>query len=414
MNYFVIFSNVFLCSYMMYVFHETYAMHYRKDVRIISSYAGVSLCCCFLLLFVPITYHGICMLGYCIIVPCYMYYGEKEIQKQLFQYSVVLSASLVIVVFVKYILYIIPTIQLPFVFQFDHMLVCVFCFIMLYLLQSKLNLQESSYIIVLSLGIVFLFAFDIYHIRSVQLHLDDMVNMIINGLLLVLLGLFRILYTMDAGNENILHLTMQRFTQKENKEKFEQMEKDNQMIMQQLHDMKKHMAMLDELSNDEGVVRYKEEIKRKANEIIYVKQTGNHIVDRILQSYRLKIHELQIQCNVEVDEIDFSFMDVIDSSAILVNMLDNAIESCGRCKERFILLKIKQQHDQIMIKMKNSCVGILEEKKMLKSTKQDHVYHGYGMRNIAMLSKKYGGELRYHFDQEHQVFVTSITLKNQF
>lgn len=411
MNYIVLCSYICVTTYMMYVFHESFLGRYRKDNTCISSYFCLGVIGCFLFLFIPKPYMSIYMIGYMIIIPVYMYYGNENGSVQLFHYDMLLLLCVVLSVLLQYLFSIVPDAYCNFEFITNVMFFCMYGMLMLCYLQRKLQLYQHPYIGILLVGLGLLFIFNVYTIGFYNIASDHILNVMTNGLLLMMLSLFRMLYAMEVGNENILKLTVERYANKENKEKFETIEKENKMIMQQLHDMKKHLQILDEMPNSKKEFQsYKEKIEQKANEIIYMKQTGNVLIDHILQTYRPKLHALQIQCNIEVDDIDFSFMDTIDVSAIILNLLDNAIESCEKCEERFLLLKIKRQHEFVIFKMKNSCNGIIEENGVLKTTKIDHVYHGYGLRNMSMLANKYEGELKYHYDTKNQIFITSITV----
>lgn len=102
--------------------------------------------------------------------------------------------------------------------------------------------------------------------------------------------------------------------------------------------------------------------------------------------------------------------DPVDMSAIFCNMVENAIESCVKCKQRVIQLKIRKEKGYVFIKMKNSCESVHQVGERMLSTKEDTFYHGFGLRNMQDVAQKYQGDLHCCFDQEHQLFITKIHL----
>ena len=74
--------------------------------------------------------------------------------------------------------------------------------------------------------------------------------------------------------------------------------------------------------------------------------------------------------------------DPVDMSAIFCNMVENAIESCVKCKQRVIQLKIRKEKGYVFIKMKNSCESVHQVGERMLSTKEDTFYHGFGLRNM--------------------------------
>lgn len=411
MSSFVILANVSLIFYIMYSFHETWRGHYRIETGCVTQYGCAGLLCSVLALLVPADYHTLIYLGMLIIFPVYMYYKEEGYFHQLILWYILLIVTAIILFVIRYMTSVIPGLDAEFYFQIDILYFNILMILSISFLLRTQKLQEAAYVIVVNIGLLMSCLLDLLYINQAGPGTYPFSSMIPIIFSMCFMILFRMFYTMQLGKENVLKLTIQRYADKENNEKYEMMEKENQIIMRQMHDMKKHLQILDNLTeNSEQYSTYKEEITKKAEELLSVRQTGNVLIDRILQTYRPRFHEEHIQCNVEVDDIDYSFIAPVDMGALLANLLDNAMESCRKCDDRFLLLKIKQQRQLVVIKMKNSCREVNVFEGELLTTKSDQLYHGYGMRNISMIAKKYGGSLNYEFDEEHHVFVTSISL----
>ena len=229
-------------------------------------------------------------------------------------------------------------------------------------------------------------------------------------LLMIMLGSFyRICFCLEVSKEKQMVAQEKAYTMMENKERYDTMQKENQFIMKNMHDLKKHLELLDHLdSKEDGIQAYRDEIQKKAQELLQYQKTGDLLIDKILQLYHSKFLDAGIQCNIESEDIDYSFMDAVDLCAILCNLLDNAYESCSKCEERFIQFKMRRVSDHILWKMKNSTIefGING-----KSSKQDSLGHGFGLSNIRNTASKYHGELMVEVDREHGVYITMISFQ---
>ena len=79
------------------------------------------------------------------------------------------------------------------------------------------------------------------------------------------------------------------------------------------------------------------------------------------------------------------------------NIIENAIEAAGNIDDadkRVISVKIREIAGQISIIEENYTAVMPEFVNGLpRTTKKDTDYHGFGMRSIQLIAKKYGGML---------------------
>lgn len=403
MNYFFYFLQLCVGSYIQYVFHETYRKQHHVEMQIVNRYVLGTLIFCLTLLFVPQAYFFVVYIVALLVLPIFVYNKQENDFSSILPYYGILVITGIAIVMVRYLAYLCVGSVFTYTNFIDHLYYSVVAMIMVVYLRKKNKLNHYGYAISIGCGIGILVFIALYYGETLLLMTELF--------LLCLLILFRISYRMETSKDNVLDLTVQRYIDKQNKEKFEVIEKENQLLMQQMHDLKKHLQILDNMNTEEeAFLLYKQEIENKVEEIINDKQSTNVLVNRILQTYLVKFQKANVQCNIEMDAIDFSFMDVIDLSSILANMLDNALESCLQCKERFLLLKVKRQRELIIFKMKNSCLQIKQEEGILKTSKEDSLMHGYGMQNIARIAMKYEGHMQYHFDDTNHVFTTTVMI----
>lgn len=188
----------------------------------------------------------------------------------------------------------------------------------------------------------------------------------------------------------------------ENRERYERIQKENAYIMKSMHDLKKHVELLEQMKQGSPAVDdYRSDIIVKTEHMLNVQKTGDELIDKILQLYHPRFQVAGIRFQLESDVIDYSFMDPIDRCAVLCNMLDNALESCLAAEEPFILLRMVEQHSTILWKMKNSCIRMEQEK-------EDAFAHGFGMQNIRDIARHYQGTLSAGWERTHLLFRTTV------
>ena len=105
--------------------------------------------------------------------------------------------------------------------------------------------------------------------------------------------------------------------------------------------------------------------------------------------------DIRLSCIVDASHLDF--MSTLDIYALLGNALDNAIENVSKYQDtdkRIISLTIRAVGDFLSIQINNYC----EEKVAFAdglpiTTKRNKDYHGFGMKSMRHIAKKYGGSM---------------------
>lgn len=125
-------------------------------------------------------------------------------------------------------------------------------------------------------------------------------------------------------------------------------------------------------------------------------RTGNEALDIILTEKSLYCNRLGIKLYCIVDGTLLGFMSDPDLYSLFGNILDNAIEAAERLDEdkRFINLSLRKVNGFIRVSESNCLPAPIEFAGGLpKTTKPDKELHGYGMKSIELICKKYNGEL---------------------
>jgi len=114
----------------------------------------------------------------------------------------------------------------------------------------------------------------------------------------------------------------------------------------------------------------------------------------------------------DIRDIDFSFISDANLTAILDNLLENAIEAAKDSENKTIELTIKESNSNfVAINLENSCTTAPKKSGgELITTKTDKEVHGYGIRSIKRIAKEYNGNINYSFDEKTMTFVFTVVL----
>lgn len=98
----------------------------------------------------------------------------------------------------------------------------------------------------------------------------------------------------------------------------------------------------------------------------------------------------------------------VDSSILFSNLLDNAIEANRKAEtDRFIRIRTRHVNESIYFEMENPMEEELQyEGTQVITTKKDSEAHGFGLKNVAEIVKKYQGQ--YHIEGKNNCFIIQI------
>lgn len=140
-------------------------------------------------------------------------------------------------------------------------------------------------------------------------------------------------------------------------------------------------------------------------------ETGNAALDTVLSDKNLYCVKNNIQLSAIADGKLLSFMDIADIYSLFGNALDNAIEYAMTLEEekRVIKLSVSSSGSLVGVVVKNYYEG--EEVKsdtVLRTSKRDKFYHGYGVKSMKNIAEKYGGSFAVNTNDNE--FVVSILM----
>lgn len=196
---------------------------------------------------------------------------------------------------------------------------------------------------------------------------------------------------------------------KRQQEVTEEVKRVQEQIRLLKHDMKNHTLVMLSYLEEENVKEakaYAGKLLDKLNKMYSYVNVGNALLSYIMNHKLSEAKERGIEIKAEIENLTFAYMDSVDFSALLNNLLDNAISGALDTEEKKLEVKIISQKGMDVIVVKNSIrESVLETNPTLSSTKEEPG-HGFGLKQIRSITEKYDGMLDIY--EKNQMFVVSI------
>ncbi|GIM33694.1 sensor histidine kinase [Paraclostridium bifermentans] len=163
------------------------------------------------------------------------------------------------------------------------------------------------------------------------------------------------------------------------------------------HDINNHIFCMKNLSyNKEDVNKYIDEMSKELNQFKEIHNTGNMILDIILNEKQNICNENNIALTCDVNFSKCNFIEMTDVCSIFSNILDNAIEACNKTymDKKYIKIRGTLVKSYYVIRCENSKTNKLEIKNSkIITSKKDKFIHGIGLKSVKSSLKKYNGDL---------------------
>lgn len=183
----------------------------------------------------------------------------------------------------------------------------------------------------------------------------------------------------------------------EQKRTYDEMLKVYQGTRHLKHDMRNHLmiiaASLQE-GKTEHALQYTSEILDKINLDYSYIVSGNELLNYILNEKLSIARQAGIYVKAEIENLKFEKIAGVDFSALVGNMLDNALHGAENSQEKQLHITVKKKRGYEAIKVSNSIDhSVLSGNPMLETTKKNREMHGLGMAQIKSIVEKYHGIL---------------------
>lgn len=304
------------------------------------------------------------------------------------------------------------------IFIITRVLLYVFIQVILRVMKrSRLNLRKREWITFL---IVFLVSF----ITDTTLYLmvrnnptDETMNfqalIILIGIIIIDIYIYHSILSLSQENQDILHMELTELKCKELERQLFQIKDAENRETKMRHDYKNHLACIQTLLVEEKYDTVKDYAKKVSD--FYLQQStaseicNNHTINAVLHAKSDVCQKYGIPLDIKVAG-DTSTLDGVDTSIVLFNLLDNAIEANMNNENKWISLEMYQEKRYFNIFVKNPInESVLKKNPQLLSTKDSSGKHGLGHLNVADAVNKNGGIVEYY--EKDNTFIAHIMMK---
>ena len=178
------------------------------------------------------------------------------------------------------------------------------------------------------------------------------------------------------------------------------------------HDMKNHIIALTALSRNKEWEKIEDYLKNMEGVILDAGRdlTGNKAMDALLYQKRKQAEGEDIKWECDMQMPKGCCINEFDLCVLMGNILDNALEACGRMQKdenRFINIQARTVKKCFLIEVKNS-MDRTEKFTEGFTNKDDSQEHGIGLLNVGDVVNRYNGAV--HKEAGKGIFVISILM----
>lgn len=163
------------------------------------------------------------------------------------------------------------------------------------------------------------------------------------------------------------------------------------------HDLNNHMNVLYHILEEGHIATAKQYIQEISKPIMQLTKdvwTGVDVVDTVINSKIQRMEEAGIKVDINVECPQNSNILPNDLCTILSNIIDNSIEAVEKLPDGgYINITMRRINYFLFIRVVNPCCNVKRFETFPPTTKEDKIYHGWGLQSVGDIVKKYNGTL---------------------
>lgn len=214
----------------------------------------------------------------------------------------------------------------------------------------------------------------------------------------------------EAIQAEITYHTELRLLTQQNKltqSNYEAMRRQNEEVMILRHDMIKHLRLLRHMTAEEKTAQYLDELIGENEKIHPIVQSGNEILDTILNS-KLSV---AVDTGIQVEFIRMQAPDILPLSdtelcSLIMNITDNALNAASKAKRQYIRLDMHIRNSFFVFVCENSTESGW-------SISESEPGHGFGLKIIHQIMKRYGNLIKTEYGDDFYKVTVLLPLCQQ-
>lgn len=282
---------------------------------------------------------------------------------------------------------------------------------------SKKNDKYYWWLFIIPISSILMMVAFRYMTYNIQLTTTMSTLWIVSSILVVFSNLLLfIIYEYSQKNAaELFDLKAVYLQEEQDKKYYDLIESSNNEMRGFAHDIKNHLIQISNIDNSEEVRLYIDNLINEVDKFSYAGISKNKMLDLIISKYVRLCEKKGIKFEVDAKTANLSYINDVDLSTLMNNLLDNAVESADKSNGGFVQLRVfsrNEQFDGLIIR--NTCVEKPNAVNgQLYTTKKNKKLHGLGVSSINRIAKKYNAVYDWRYDADRQVFETDIAFKKQ-
>lgn len=230
-------------------------------------------------------------------------------------------------------------------------------------------------------------------------------------------AVYSIFLTLGLAIKNVLSKRQNRELQSfmnMQKQQYDYQLQQSEALRRFKHDLANHIGALRELISQkktEAAKEYIDTIWNIQNEFDLKLHTGDSFLDVILNYYLNLAEKENIEFTVSGRLSEKMELEMFDITTLMGNILQNAVEAAAKAAFPKIRVELIEHEKEIFIVVSNSADEKADKKKgLFMTSKKDKLNHGFGLKNIAAIAKKYHGEYYMESTEENGEAIFKISI----
>ncbi len=159
------------------------------------------------------------------------------------------------------------------------------------------------------------------------------------------------------------------------------------------HDMNHHLDVICYMDETGNISSYIKSLRGQLSHTVIKSWTGIEVLDVILSEIERKADEKSVQLHVDAEILSQDTgIEKKDLCALSANLLENAVEA----SVTKVFFALKPVNQMLFIRVENDfAINPTLRNGRPKSTKKDHLHHGWGTQSINFVVQKYKGDIEY-------------------
>lgn len=208
---------------------------------------------------------------------------------------------------------------------------------------------------------------------------------------------------------------MSRVKYEERKQRYVKTRESDETYKERMHNFKYYLKQIriyldsQEYQNIEKIL---DELQVRVHKQHEEMLCSNKFLNALLIDFRGSAEKTGTKIKIFVEPgFNIEYIKEIDLTAILGNLLDNALEAAKKCEEGkvYVDLYMENNGDLTVFRIANNYNGEIKKKGgMFITTKEDAEMHGIGINNVNRIVGNYNGYVQQ--DYENGIYVTTVIL----